>query len=165
MKLLSWFAALLAVAGVACAADTSGAAVISARDSRLFTGEVLPVLARDCGFNACHGSQERLFRVFARGRARLMTGNPLETPISGEERDISYQMTLSMIDPFEPERSPLLRKPLAVEAGGSVHEGVDKYGRNIYRTPQEEGYKTLARFVYSVAPQMAGTPPVAPPAP
>jgi hypothetical protein len=44
-----------------------------------------------------------------------------------------------------------LRKPLAVERGGADHEGVDKYGRNVYRTPDDEGFSTIARWVWAYA--------------
>jgi hypothetical protein len=43
----------------------------------------------------------------------------------------------------------LLQKPLAIAAGGSGHLGVDKYGRDVYRTAQDSGYVVLARWVYS----------------
>src|ERR1700755_2646142 len=35
-----------------------------------FTNDVIPVLLRDCGFQACHGSPERFFRVWGPGRTR-----------------------------------------------------------------------------------------------
>jgi hypothetical protein len=54
-----------------------------------------------------------------------------------------------MIDKADPASSLLLRKPLAVEAGGAGHLGVDKYGRNVYRTAQDTGYLVLARWVMS----------------
>jgi hypothetical protein len=127
-----------------------------------FTNEVMPVLLRDCGFQACHGSSERFFRVWGPGRTRyepnLMvckkTGmNPPcnyddVTPL---ERDFSMQFARSMVDLDDPSDSLLLRKPLAVERGGADHEGVDKYGRNVYRTPDDEGYRVISRWVYAYA--------------
>lgn len=141
------------------------------RDLNHFTGYVMPVLLRDCGFQACHGSQERFFRVFGPGRTRYIPPDPtipprgpLE-PLSGYERDYTMQLALSMIDEEDPARSMLLRKPLAVEAGGASHEGIDKYGRNVYRTPDDEGYLEIARWVFAEPAPMAGagatTPPVA----
>jgi hypothetical protein len=43
----------------------------------------------------------------------------------------------------------LLRKPLAVASGGAGHLGVDRYGRDIYRTAEDSGYLALARWVYT----------------
>lgn len=124
-----------------------------------FQREVYPVLLRDCGFSTCHGAQERFFRVWGPGRTRL----PGETSVpsafdlpTGGELSASYSLALSMLDASDPARSPLLRKPLAVEAGGAGHLGVDKYGRDVYRTTRDSGYVAIARWVMS--------PPPAPPA-
>ena len=125
---------------------------IADRSLNDFTAFVIPVLLRDCGFQACHGSQERFFRVYGPGRTRHDPSTPEVGPeagLTGFERDYSYQLALGMIDREDPARSPLLRKPLAVEAGGSGHEGVDKYGRNVYRTPDDEGYLQIAQWVFS----------------
>jgi hypothetical protein len=139
-----------------------------------FTVEVMPVLLRDCGFQACHGSQERFFRVWGPGRTRYVISpvcddrfdvgktlcdDGVAVPpcnwdrLNGSERDYSLQFARSMVDLKNPEDSLLLRKPLAVERGGADHEGVDKYGRNVYRTPDDEGYRTLSRWVYGYAEQ------------
>jgi hypothetical protein len=63
-------------------------------------------------------------------------------------------MGLSMVDDADPSLSELLRKPLAVEAGGAGHQGVDKYGRDVYRTADDNGYVALARWVFSTPPMM-----------
>ena len=152
----SWVAIALSLAGVACA-DTSGVATIATRPSAEFTVDVLPVLLRDCGFQACHGSQERFFRIYGPGRVRY---DPLTEPLdhlTGFEQEFSFQFTKSMIDPFDPKESLLLRKPLAVEAGGAGHLGVDQYGRNVYRTPDDEGFVTIQRWVFNYAPQLAAS--------
>ena len=56
-----------------------------------------------------------------------------------------------MIDPAAPERSLLLRKPLATVAGGTGHEGVDELGRNVYQSKVEPGYLVLQRWVLGQA--------------
>lgn len=127
-----------------------------------FTNDVLPVLLRDCGFQACHGSPERFFRVWGPGRTRYpvpgtTTCQDGSMPpcnwdeINGYERDYSLQFARSMVDLDNPADSLLLRKPLAVERGGADHEGVDNYGRNVYRTPDDEGFRIIARWVYAYA--------------
>jgi hypothetical protein len=113
--------------------------------------DVYPVLIRDCGFHACHGDQERFFRVYGPGRARLDDRLRAYEQVTGEELSISFSIALSMIDTEHPERSPLLVKPLALEAGGAAHGGIDDFGRNVYRTKEDEGYKALERFVLGIA--------------
>ena len=124
---------------------------VANRDLSNFTAFVMPVLLRDCGFQACHGSQERFFRVFGPGRTRYSPDTEALAELTGYERDYTYQLARGMVDQDDPARSVLLRKPLAVEAGGSGHEGVDKYGRNVYRTPDDEGYLQIAQWVFSEA--------------
>lgn len=167
-------AALLPVLTGACSLDNSGGqTVIEVRDVdrfvlNEFSGPVMSVLLRDCGFQACHGSPERFFRVWGPGRTRFDTSkteceNHSAPPcpwdiLDAFERDYSLRFARSMIDLAKPEDSLLLRKPLAVERGGADHEGVDKYGRNVYRTQDDDGFRTLARwvFAYAEAQKLAG---------
>jgi hypothetical protein len=155
---------ILVLAAGGCSEDNSGSAVIAVRDEGQFTNMVLPVLQRDCGFQACHGAPERFFRVFGPGRTRIFRSDkclnktdppcPFD-PLTGDEQYDSLLLAQSMIDPQNPSESLLLRKPLAVESGGADHEGVDKYGRNVYRTTRDEGYRIIARWVLYEAPRMA----------
>ena len=111
---------------------------------------VYPVLLRDCGFHACHGAPERFFRVVGPGRVRLDPDSAAFDGVTGDEASASYQSALTMLDADHPEESLLLKKPLAIEAGGSSHGGNDPFGRNVYRTAQDEGYLALARFVFAL---------------
>jgi hypothetical protein len=119
------------------------------RDFREFQ-RIYPVLVRDCGFHACHGGEDRPFRIYGPGRARLDDDERAFDRVTGDEVSLSFSLTLSMIDAKDPAESLLLRKPLAVEAGGVGHHGVDRYGRDVYRTANDEGYLRLARFVFAV---------------
>ena len=89
------------------------------------------------------------------GRVRLpgetTTPSAFDQP-TGDELSATYAFALSMIDESDVARSDLLRKPLAVEAGGAGHFGVDNYGRDVYRTKQDAGYVKLARWVLSPPP-------------
>src|SRR5262245_43748407 len=158
MRRLSFLLLLLALAG--CAEPLQRGTVAN-RDDDYFDSFVMPTLLRDCAFQECHGSQERFFRVFGPGRTRW--NPPGATPIepfaalTGAERDYTKQFARGMIDEQDPARSLLLRKPLAMEAGGSSHEGVDKYGRNVYRTPDDEGYLQISEWVFSVMDGAAGS--------
>lgn len=141
---------LLALSCVATGCGSEQAPLqLSVPDRARFDAEVYPVLLRDCGFNACHGSSERFFQVFGPGRARLpMVMDPLQEAVP-EELAYSYERARSMIDSSDPEQSLLLRKPLATSAGGSGHEGADRLGRNVYQTKMEAGYVVLASWVLS----------------
>lgn len=145
---------------VACA-DPIEPARFAKRDFRQFQREVYPVLLRDCSFPACHGAPARFMRVWGPGRTRLPNEDgtipePFDTPTLAEQQ-ASFGLALSMIEERDLVHSLLLRKPLSVEAGGAGHRGVDSYGRDVYRTTQDSGYVTLARWVFSDAP-MAATP-------
>ena len=134
--------------------------MIAMPDRAQFEAEVYPVLLRDCAFQACHGSTERFFQVLGPGRLRLMPLNDQPEPMP-EEVQHSYERARSMIDVRAPERSLLLRKPLAVEAGGTGHEGVDDFGRNVYSSKLDPGYAAIERWVLA-APAPAPAPAQAP---
>jgi hypothetical protein len=141
----------------ACAEETEDRG-FARREFMPFQREVYPVLLRDCGFPQCHGAPERFFRVWGPGRSRLpretILPEALDQP-TGDEVAGTYSLAQSMIDKADPAKSLLLLKPLAVEAGGSGHLGVDKYGRNVYRTAQDTGYLVLARWVMSAQLEQA----------
>src|SRR5690242_12284627 len=139
MKRFAFIAWLgLSLLTAACAEQPQKAS-FAKRSFPQFQDEVYPVLLRDCGFPACHGAAGRFFRVWGPGRVRLpgatSTPEAFDLPTIAE-LSATQALALSMIDARSPARSPLLRKPLAVEAGGAGHFGVDRYGRDIYRTKQ-----------------------------
>jgi hypothetical protein len=150
-RLLPLLVVSLALVSSACTENEEPSG-FAQRDFMRFQREVYPVLLRDCAFSQCHGARDRFFRVWGPGRERLaspMTGILPEAfglP-AGHELSSSYALAQSMIDEARPEESLLLRKPLAVEAGGAGHLGVDKYGRDVYRTKRDAGYIALARWV------------------
>lgn len=143
------FALVLGVTGVGC--DEPRA--IHAPADLDFRGfqELYPVLLRDCAFHACHGGATRFFGVWGPGRERLDPHTAAFDGVTGAEASASFQRALSMVDGEHPDRSLLLRKPLAVAAGGSSHGGVDAFGRNVYRTVNDEGYRAIERWVLSSA--------------
>jgi hypothetical protein len=170
------FGFLLLLLLIAACGKSQAPVLAGARSYKDFQTEVYPVLLRDCGFPACHGASERFFRVYGPGRTRLplmSTGQPLEAlgMPSGDELGITWHLAESMIDERDLGRSLLLRKPLAVEAGGAGHMGQDNFGRDVYRTTQDAGFLVLARWVYGprMPPMTAAQQPTmmmtAPPAP
>jgi hypothetical protein len=153
-RLASGHLALALLCCGACA-DEPATAGFARREFMQFQREVYPVLLRDCGFPDCHGAPERFFRVWGPGRSRMPGATAMPGAFdwpSGDEISTTFALSLSMIDAADPARSLLLSKPLAVEAGGAGHLGVDKYGRNVYRTAQDAGYLALARWVMSAPP-------------
>jgi hypothetical protein len=150
-------AALCLVAGLGCKGDSEGSELAS-RDFMMFRQQVLPVLIRDCAFHACHGAPERFFRVWGPGRARMDPATRAFALMTAPELSTNLDLALSMVDQKHPERSLLLRKPLAVEAGGAGHLGVDLYGRNVYRTVNDPGYVTLRNWVMSMQMMQAPAP-------
>lgn len=148
---------VLLLAGCAEEADKP---IAARRAFAPFVNDVYEVVLRDCGFPACHGAPERFFRVYGPGRTRLMNDDgtlpePFDKP-TADEQELTFQLALSMINENALKDSLLLRKPLAIEAGGYGHLGVDPYGRDVYRTTQDIGYVSLARWVYSPRPMMPG---------
>jgi hypothetical protein len=138
--------AMLASSLVGCGGDAPEL-VIAQVDFPAFQSQVYPVLLRDCSFIACHGSSERFFQVYGPGRARLdPVTNPLDE-VTMDELIQTYNRALSMIDVQDPAASLLLRKPLALSAGGTGHEGVDAWMRNVYASKQELGYVALEAWV------------------
>jgi hypothetical protein len=136
-------------------ADETTELVVSTPDRATFETEVYPVLLRDCAFHACHGSTDRFLQVFGPGRGRIAPElKPLD-PTAPIEIQHSYDRARSMIDAQRPERSLLLKKPLATEAGGSGHEGADELGRNVYQAKSDPGYAAIQRWVLGVPAQPA----------
>lgn len=149
------FALLCAIALASGCTDTSGETAISNHNYSQFGAEVYQVLLRDCGFPACHGNSDRIFRVYGPGRVRLpLNGEipgPFESATVAEIRR-TFQLAQAHRNAEDPAQSMLLRKPLAAEAGGTSHQGVDQYGRDVYRTEADNGYVVIARWVFSEEP-------------
>jgi hypothetical protein len=157
-----WLLGAALALGAGGCLDESEPPVAAHRAFPQFRTEVYPVLLRDCGFAACHGGSQRFFRVLGPGRVRMPNDDgtlpeAFDLP-TGKELDLSYALAQSMLDEHDLPHSPLLRKPLAVEAGGAGHFGTDAYGRDVYRTPHDAGYVTLARWVLSGPPMAPTTP-------
>jgi len=160
MRLAS--ACMLSLIVAACSSDADGYKPAMPNVAR-FQSEVYPVLLRDCGFPTCHGSPQRQFRVWGPGRVRLdpdaplfdnefdaFTGKLKPQQPNPSELSLTLRSATGFIDANSPERSLLLRKPLATEAGGSGHLGVDRFARNVYRSTDSEGYVTLSRWVFTL---------------
>jgi hypothetical protein len=108
-----------------------------------FETEVYPVLLQDCAFPACHGSEDRFFQVFGPGRARL-GGGAIRGDVRPEELDRSFERAWSMLaSAARAEETLLVRKPLAVDAGGAPHMGTDEHGQDVYSSRGEPNFEVL----------------------
>lgn len=139
----AWLAFGGALALMACDVPQGSIEVVAAERER-FVAEAYPVLLGDCGFPACHGTPDRFFAVYGPGRTRLVSSTPPYDPATEDELELSYTRALSMLaGPDGPRRSPLLRKPLAVAAGGQAHGGEDPWGSNVYETKRDPRWEAL----------------------
>lgn len=122
----------------------AGEIVVPEADPVTFRTTVYPVLLADCGFPGCHGTPERFFSVFGPGRTRLDPATEPYAPATPDELAHSYSRARAMLlSPDGVRRSPLLRKPLAVAAGGAGHAGEDPWGTNLYTTKQDPRFQAL----------------------
>jgi hypothetical protein len=147
----------------ACVNDASVSNEPPAPDRALFDTAIYPLLLRDCGFSECHGAEHRFFQVFGPGRARL-EGHASDPDLAPRERQLTYDRARSMLVATgggSVQQSPLLTKPLELNAGGASHRGVDHFGRNVYQVVSDPRYVALWQWALSRAPQAppAVTPP------
>jgi hypothetical protein len=146
-------AALLACALLCCAVlaacgdDKTWSGEVPPGDAMVFQSDVYPVLMRDCAFNDCHGGSHRFLQVFGPGRVRIDPMLDSEAEATPVELQVSYERARSMlISEGAVTRSLLLTKPLAQEAGGVGHRGVDGYGRNVYQSTADPSYQLILRW-------------------
>jgi hypothetical protein len=152
---LSLVIAGLCLAALGCEAEQPWEISEASPTSNLFTQGAYPVLLRDCAFFACHGSTDRLFQVWGPKRTRLYPGeldDAEERARIGQEVIKTFDMAIGFIDINDPGNSLLLRKGLDPQAGGTGHLGLDKFGRNVYRSGESPGYVELAKWVYDLRP-------------
>lgn len=132
------------VATLAGCATPDGELVVPGADPATFQTMVYPILLRDCGFAACHGDRRRFFTVFGPGRTRLNRDTGPYDPATADELAQTYTRARSMLlSPDGVRRSPLLRKPLAVSAGGAGHRGDDHWGASVFASKSDPRFQTL----------------------
>ncbi len=132
-----------ALALLACGYEPSELEIPDA-DLEVFASEVYPILLADCGFTTCHGDGKRSFAIYGPGRTRLVPDTDAYAELTADELALSFARARSMlISPDGPRRAPLLRKPLAVQAGGAEHEGDDPWGEPIYASKSDPRWQTL----------------------
>ena len=152
---VSLIAAGLCCLTLGCAEEQPWKLSEATTTSKAWAEGAYPVLMRDCAFFACHGSTDRLFQVWGPKRRRIFEGDLVDDAERlrlGEESNATFAMALGFVDINDPGSSLLLRKALDAQAGGTGHLGLDKFGRNVYRSGDSPGYVELAKWVYSLRP-------------
>jgi hypothetical protein len=145
-----WCAAFAVSSAAVCCSYETQTLSVPAADAEVFEQTVYPVLLADCGFAACHGSHDRPLSIFGPGRTRLSEDTEPYAAATAAELALSHARARSMlISPDGARRAPLLRKPLAVSAGGSEHLGNDAWGANVFPSKRDERYETL--FYWAIA--------------
>ena len=128
-------------------------------DMDTFREEAYPVLMRDCGFNACHGVQERFLIIFGPNRARIDPATHHDTPVLPLEMEVTHARARSMLVTSGPVTSSLLlTKPLEKNAGGVGHGGVDDFNRNVYQSVDDPGYVALLKWAQIALGQPGAAP-------
>lgn len=149
---------LAALMSPACGYPEPSAALPSPSSAE-FQESVYPVLLRDCGFAACHGTSERFFQVYGPGRERLSEETAPLDPVTAAELELSYGRARSMLKTGKHWReSQLLRKPLAEAAGGAGHRGADPWKQNLYASKQDPGYRALERWARAASSAVSEAP-------
>lgn len=137
---------------IGCTVPAGDLAVPEA-DPTTFRTTAYPVLLADCGFRACHGTPDRFFSVFGPGRTRLDPATEPYAPATPDELAHSFSRARAMLlSPDGVRRAPLLRKPLAVSAGGAGHRGEDAWGANLYTTKSDPRFQALFFWATAEAP-------------
>jgi hypothetical protein len=103
-----------------------------------FIDSVQPVLRERCAGSGCHGT--RTADLF------LTCGD------DGRDTRWNYEVALRHLSPLQPASSELLRRPLALQAGGTYHEGGD-----VIVDTEDPGYRAIlawAKDVHERAPEL-----------
>jgi len=147
---MRWLLVLLC----ACQVPTNGPLEQLALDRPFFDCRVQPVLTKYCSALACHGHDQRFFRVFARNRARLDANETRNAFMTSDERDHNYAAAVAVVDADDPEHSSLLMKPLDEAAGGRFHVGATMFGRgDVFAAADDPDYQLLANWVAGATEQ------------
>lgn len=95
----------------------------------VFVAEVGPVLRRQgcAAEGGCHGGGIR--------------GTFALSPEARPDPEFDFEQARLQVDGYHPEASALLRKPLAVEAGGAPH------GTKVFASTSDPDYRVLADWI------------------
>lgn len=131
------------LAALAGCVEGPGGAPLPAAGIEAFAAEAQPVLAARCANPSCHGNPWRPLALYAVRRHRLDPADThLEAPLTEAELRLNLLHTLGLLATADdPADSLLLRKPLAVGAGGVAHAGGAQFA-----DPLSHDYQRLLRW-------------------
>lgn len=114
--------AALAGGAVASCVDGPGAdGTLPAADYDAFVENVQPVLGLRCAQRSCHGVEDRPLEIFAAGEHRA-PGVEDDGLLTDAELEANFNRARDhLVDVDDAADSPLVTKPLAVDAGGILH--------------------------------------------
>lgn len=96
-------------------------------DVDVFAADVQPIVDAQCANPSCHGRVERPLSLFSPGRYRMDPERTfLDEPLSRDELEMNARAVAAFATEVAPEGVDgclVLRKPLALAAGGCGHEG------------------------------------------
>lgn len=93
-----------------------------------FTSDVEPRLEARCAQGGCHGRRERPFALYAPGAYRAdPTRTHLDEPLDASEIAANAERVAAFASEGPIDDCAVLRKPLAVSAGGVWHGGGDVF--------------------------------------
>lgn len=139
---------LMLVALGACAVDPPAPVPMPDGDLAVFAAEAQPVLDRACADPGCHGNAERPLALYSPGRrradpVRTFLDEPLDdAELLANARAVAAFALDPMLDGAPLDECLVLRKPLAVAAGGAGHEG-----GAVFDGRDDDGYLGLRAFL------------------
>lgn len=121
--------ATLAVLALGCDGPAPGGRPIVVAELGRFAREVEPQLERRCAQGSCHGRADRPFSLYAPGALRRDPARTyLDEPIGADELAANAERVAAFaVDGGSLADCLVLRKPLAVSAGGVWHGGGDVF--------------------------------------
>lgn len=142
---------LLLLAG--CVEEGVDVGVGSARlglDVEYFSCAVHPVLVSRCAFPACHGNEDRPFKLYW-GAGMRLDPDLYNQPTSDEERAANHEAALAFAGD-SPDDSWLLLKPLDWNQGGYYHRGAWMYGTwDVFSSTSDPGYQAIESWILGAA--------------
>ncbi len=141
----------LALALAACAVEPGPPRGLPEGDLGVFAAEAQPVLDRHCADPGCHGRPERPFAIYSPGRHRAdperrFLAEPLsEAELAANARTVAAFALEPLLAGAPVDDCLVLRKPLALGAGGCGHEGGASF-----RGTDDRDYRALRSFLVTL---------------
>jgi hypothetical protein len=152
--------AALAALASACVVDLPPPEPLPEGDVTEFARTVQPVLDLRCADPSCHARADRPLALYSKGRHRRDPARTfLDEPLDAEELAANARAVAAFALEIAPEDGPdgclVLRKPLALAAGGCGHAGGE-----IFSSRDDREYRAVRAWLAALAfPDRLGAPP------